>query len=149
MKTFVIALCCPKSWLGICSIHLFVCLETGSTACYLSTVFLLLVPYVSAFGNMFLSGLCKQLTWHSHDNCLCSTELETCILLAYLILMFLYRAGRYEVDGYVYDSNEEPKLLMTGKWNESLSYQPCDVEGEPMPGTELKEVKTLFFFFPF
>jgi len=29
---------------------------------------------------------------------------------------------------------------MTGKWNESLSYQPCDVEGEPLPGTELKEV---------
>ena len=63
--------------------------------------------------------------------------------------MFLYRAGRYEVDGYVYDSNEEPKLLMTGKWNESLSYQPCDVEGEPMPGTELKEVKTLFSPFKF
>ena len=35
---------------------------------------------------------------------------------------------------------EEPKVLMTGKWNESLSYQLCDVEGEPLPGTELKEV---------
>lgn len=29
---------------------------------------------------------------------------------------------------------------MTGKWNESMSYQPCDMEGEPLPGTELKEV---------
>ena len=50
------------------------------------------------------------------------------------------RAGRYEVDGYVYSAAEEPKVLMTGKWNESLSYQLCDVEGEPLPGTELKEV---------
>lgn len=49
-------------------------------------------------------------------------------------------AGRYEVDGYVYSADEEPKILMTGKWNESMSYQPCDVEGEPLPGTELKEV---------
>jgi len=51
-----------------------------------------------------------------------------------------FGAGRYEVDGYVYNAAEEPKILMTGKWNESLSYQPCDLEGEPLPGTELKEV---------
>lgn len=57
--------------------------------------------------------------------------------------MLSCRAGRYEVDGYVYDANEEPKVLMTGKWNESLSYQQCDVEGEPLPGTELKEVHIL------
>ena len=50
------------------------------------------------------------------------------------------RAGRYEVDGYVYNAAEEPKILMTGKWNESMSYQPCDMEGEPLPGTEVKEV---------
>ncbi|GFP82319.1 oxysterol-binding protein-related protein 3a [Phtheirospermum japonicum] len=50
------------------------------------------------------------------------------------------RANRYEVDGYVYNANEEPKILMTGKWSESMSYQPCDSEGEPLPGTELKEV---------
>ncbi|XP_050211403.1 oxysterol-binding protein-related protein 3B-like [Mercurialis annua] len=51
-----------------------------------------------------------------------------------------FGAGRYEVDGYVYNANEEPKILMTGKWNQSMSYQPCDLEGEPRPGTELKEV---------
>ncbi|EXC30973.1 hypothetical protein L484_021273 [Morus notabilis] len=51
-----------------------------------------------------------------------------------------FGAGRYEVDGYVYNSNEEPKMLMTGKWNEYMSYQPCDLEGEPLPGAELKEV---------
>jgi hypothetical protein len=53
------------------------------------------------------------------------------------------RAGRYEVDGYVYNSDEEPKLLITGKWNSSMSYQPCDMEGEPLPGTELKQVSSL------
>uniref|UniRef100_A0A2P2LDM3 Oxysterol binding protein n=3 Tax=Rhizophora mucronata TaxID=61149 RepID=A0A2P2LDM3_RHIMU len=51
-----------------------------------------------------------------------------------------FGAGRYEVDGYVYNANEEPKILMTGKYNESMNYQPCDMEGEPCPGTELKEV---------
>ncbi|KAI3865939.1 hypothetical protein MKX03_036798 [Papaver bracteatum] len=51
-----------------------------------------------------------------------------------------FGAGRYEVDGYVYNAAEEPKILMTGKWNQSMSYQPCDMEGEPLPGTELKEV---------
>jgi len=33
---------------------------------------------------------------------------------------------------------------MTGKWNESMSYQPCDLEGEPLPDTELLEVCFLF-----
>ncbi|GFS37858.1 OSBP(oxysterol binding protein)-related protein 3C [Actinidia rufa] len=51
-----------------------------------------------------------------------------------------FGAGRYEVDGYVYNAAEEPKILMTGKWNESMNYQLCDMEGEPLPGTELKEV---------
>lgn len=53
-------------------------------------------------------------------------------------------AGRYEVDGYVYDAAEESKILMTGKWNQSMSYQPCDLEGEPLPGTVLKEVHSYF-----
>ncbi|KAG6415486.1 hypothetical protein SASPL_122897 [Salvia splendens] len=51
-----------------------------------------------------------------------------------------FGANRYEVDGYVYNADEEPKILMTGKWSESMCYQPCDLEGEPLPGTELKEV---------
>lgn len=51
-----------------------------------------------------------------------------------------FGAGRYEVDGYVYDASEEPKMLITGKWNEFLSCQPCDVEGEPLKGTTLNEV---------
>ncbi|CDP06603.1 unnamed protein product [Coffea canephora] len=51
-----------------------------------------------------------------------------------------FGAGRYEVDGYVYNGEEEPKILMTGKWNEFMSFQPCDLEGEPLPGTKLEEV---------
>ncbi|EFJ19778.1 hypothetical protein SELMODRAFT_153241 [Selaginella moellendorffii] len=51
-----------------------------------------------------------------------------------------FGSGRYEVDGYVYNKDEEPKLLLTGKWNSFMSYQPCDSEGEPLAGSELKEV---------
>ncbi|KAJ6992860.1 hypothetical protein NC653_016078 [Populus alba x Populus x berolinensis] len=54
-----------------------------------------------------------------------------------------FGAGRYEVDGYVYNAAEEPQILMTGKWNGSMSYQPCDMEGEPCSGTELKEGFTI------
>ncbi|CAO2820298.1 unnamed protein product [Amaranthus hypochondriacus] len=51
-----------------------------------------------------------------------------------------FGAGRYEVDGYVYNAADEPKVLMTGKWNKSMSYQPCDLEGEPLPDTQMTEV---------
>ncbi|KAI9112145.1 hypothetical protein K1719_016668 [Acacia pycnantha] len=51
-----------------------------------------------------------------------------------------FGAGRYEVDGYVYNAADEPKILMTGKFNEAMNYQVCDLEGEPLPGTGLKEV---------
>jgi len=40
----------------------------------------------------------------------------------------------------VYSAEEEPKIMITGKWNTSMSCQPCDQEGEPLPGTELKEI---------
>ena len=58
----------------------------------------------------------------------------------------IYSAGRYEVDGYVYNSADEPQILMTGKWNEFMSYQVCDSEGELLPGTELKEVRYSTFY---
>ena len=51
------------------------------------------------------------------------------------------------MDGYVYNAAEEPQIMMTGKWNGSMSYQPCDMEGEPRAGTELKEVSVVFVFF--
>ena len=57
--------------------------------------------------------------------------------------MLICRAGRYEVDGYVYNAADEPKVLMTGKWNQSMSYQPCDLEGEPLPDTQMTEVSLL------
>jgi len=50
------------------------------------------------------------------------------------------------VDGYVYNAAEEPQILMTGKWNGSMSYQPCDMEGEPRAGTEMKEVSVVLSF---
>ncbi|KAI3965020.1 hypothetical protein MKX01_013951 [Papaver californicum] len=48
--------------------------------------------------------------------------------------------GRYEVNGYVYNAAKEPKMLMYGKWNKSMSHQPCDMKGDPLPGITLKEV---------
>ncbi|KAI3874020.1 hypothetical protein MKX03_029170 [Papaver bracteatum] len=62
----------------------------------------------------------------------------------YVVLKFhpsgWFSGARFEVDGYVYNAANEPKILMTGKWTKSMSYQPCDVEGKPLPGTELKEI---------
>ncbi|KAI3846475.1 hypothetical protein MKX03_034956 [Papaver bracteatum] len=51
-----------------------------------------------------------------------------------------FGACRYEVNGYVYNAAKEPKMLMTGKWNKSMSYQPCDMHGVHLPGIQLKEV---------
>ncbi|KAG0607356.1 hypothetical protein M758_8G021900 [Ceratodon purpureus] len=48
--------------------------------------------------------------------------------------------GRNDIDGYVYNKEGESKLLMTGNWSKSMSCQPCDFEGEPIDGTELKEI---------
>lgn len=45
----------------------------------------------------------------------------------------------------MYNAAEEPKILMTGRWNEAMSYQVCDPEGEPLPGTEMKEVSCSTF----
>ncbi|CAI5980231.1 unnamed protein product [Closterium sp. NIES-65] len=70
----------------------------------------------------------------------CTSKVKTKFLGNSVEVYPLGRAGRYEVDGYVYDSSEEPKMLITGKWNESLSYQPCDHEGEPLEGSTLTEV---------
>lgn len=53
------------------------------------------------------------------------------------------------MDGYVYNAAEEPQILMTGKWNGSMSYQPCDMEGEPLAGTEMKEVSVVCLFLIF
>ncbi|RVW87402.1 Oxysterol-binding protein-related protein 3A [Vitis vinifera] len=69
-----------------------------------------------------------------------TSKLKTKFLGNSLDVYPLGRAGRYEVDGYVYNAAEEPKILITGKWNESMNYQPCDLEGEPLPGSEQKEV---------
>ncbi|KAA8518912.1 hypothetical protein F0562_016314 [Nyssa sinensis] len=70
----------------------------------------------------------------------CSGFFDVFVFIPMYIFVFGCSAGRYEVDGYVYNAAEEPKILMTGKWNESMSCQPCDLEGEPLSGTELKEV---------
>ena len=59
------------------------------------------------------------------------------LLLIKIVATLILSSGCYEVDDYVYSAAEEPKIMMTGKWNEKISYQPCVAEGEPLPGTEL------------
>ncbi|KAI7992879.1 Oxysterol-binding protein-related protein 3A [Camellia lanceoleosa] len=95
-----------------------------------------LVPPPTKVNNLIFGR-----TWVDSPGEMVMTNLTT----GYKVVLYFqpcswFGAGRYEVDGYVYNATEEPKLLMTGKWNESMSYQPCDMEGEPLPGTELKEV---------
>jgi hypothetical protein len=45
-----------------------------------------------------------------------------------------FSAGRFTVQGAVYSPDDEPKLAIRGKWNDSLSYLACDAEGLPMDG---------------
>ncbi|MFQ6662722.1 hypothetical protein Gotur_030478 [Gossypium turneri] len=95
-----------------------------------------LVPPPTKVNNLIFGR-----TWVDSPGEMIMTNLTTGDKVVDLWSMALFhcRAGRYEVDGYVYNAAEEPKILMTGKWNESMSYQPCDMEGEPLQGTELKE----------
>ncbi|GBG60555.1 hypothetical protein CBR_g8578 [Chara braunii] len=51
-----------------------------------------------------------------------------------------FGVGRYEVDGYVYDANETPKYIVSGKWNSSMGYVKCDADGEPLEGQELEKI---------
>ncbi|KAE9461101.1 hypothetical protein C3L33_06991, partial [Rhododendron williamsianum] len=92
------------------------------------------VLYFQPCGWFGYVNMCHECSVHApHLKFVCN------LLLLPNWVCFRCRAGRYEVDGYVYNAAEEPKVLITGKWNESMSYQPCDMEGEPLPGTELKE----------
>lgn len=98
-------------------------------------VVLELVPPITKVNNLIFGR-----TWIDSPGEMVLTNLTTGDkVVLYFQPCGWFGAGRYEVDGYVYNSSEEPKILMTGKWNESMSYQPCDAEGEPLPGTELKE----------
>ncbi|KAK4392251.1 Oxysterol-binding protein-related protein 3B [Sesamum angolense] len=94
-----------------------------------------LVPPPSKANNIILGR-----TWVDSPGDMILTNLTTGDkVVLYFQPCGWFGAGRYEVDGYVYNAQEEPKYLMTGKWNEFMSYQPCDAEGEPKPGSELKE----------
>ncbi|KAF8395133.1 hypothetical protein HHK36_019074 [Tetracentron sinense] len=95
-----------------------------------------LVPPLSKVNNLIFGR-----TWVDSPGEMIMTNLTTGDkVVLYFQPCGWFGTGRYEVDGYVYNAAEEPKILMTGKWNESMSYQPCDMEGEPLSGTEMKEV---------
>ncbi|GJN31038.1 hypothetical protein PR202_gb19392 [Eleusine coracana subsp. coracana] len=101
-----------------------------------SGVVLDLVPPLTKVNNLIFGR-----TWVDSPGELVMTNLTTGDkVVLYFQPCGWFGAGRYEIDGYVYSAAEEPKIMMTGKWNQSMSYQPCDQEGEPLPGTELKEI---------
>ncbi|KAL8036641.1 hypothetical protein ABFS82_12G168100 [Erythranthe guttata] len=101
-----------------------------------SAVVLDLVPPPSKANNIIFGR-----TWVDSPGDMILTNLTTGDkVVLYFQPCGWFGAGRFEVDGYVYNAEEEPKYLMSGKWNEFMSYQPCDSEGEPTPGSELKEV---------
>lgn len=101
-----------------------------------SGVVLDLVPPLSKANNIIFGR-----TWVDSPGDMILTNLTTGEkVVLYFQPCGWFGAGRYEVDGYVYDKEEEPRFLMTGKCNEFMSFQPCDSEGEPTPGSELKEV---------
>ncbi|AES70416.2 oxysterol-binding protein, putative [Medicago truncatula] len=47
--------------------------------------------------------------------------------------------------GRVYNSSEELKILITGKWNEAFRYQVCDPEGEPLQELNSKRLAVQLF----
>ncbi|XP_024403561.1 oxysterol-binding protein-related protein 3A [Physcomitrium patens] len=48
--------------------------------------------------------------------------------------------GRNDIDGFVYSKDGQPKMIMTGNWAKSMSYQPCNADGEPVERAQLKEI---------
>ncbi|CAK0751111.1 hypothetical protein CVIRNUC_002043 [Coccomyxa viridis] len=44
--------------------------------------------------------------------------------------------GRYQVSGHVYTEEGKKVLALSGAWNGHLDMQPCDAEGDPLPGSQ-------------
>ncbi|KAI3862727.1 hypothetical protein MKX03_002019 [Papaver bracteatum] len=93
-------------------------------------------PYI--FGRM----------WISFYGDLTLTNLTTGV---YVVLRFQpsgwFSGGRFEVDGCVYNAAKEPKILMSGKWTKSMSYQSCDKEGKPkVPDIPVKDKYNFTYF---
>ena len=53
-----------------------------------------------------------------------------------------FGAGRYEVDGFATDADGTKKLRVYGKWNEFMSFEPVDAEGEVLPDSEATDMWT-------
>ena len=53
-----------------------------------------------------------------------------------------FGAGRYEVDGFAAEADGTKKLRVYGKWNEFMSFEPVDAEGEVLPDSEATDMWT-------
>ena len=43
---------------------------------------------------------------------------------------------RVQVSGHVYTEEGKKVLALSGAWNGHLDMQPCDAEGDPLPGSQ-------------
>ena len=43
---------------------------------------------------------------------------------------------RLQVSGHVYTEEGKKVLALSGAWNGHLDMQPCDAEGDPLPGSQ-------------
>ena len=43
---------------------------------------------------------------------------------------------RVQVSGHVYTEEGKKVLALSGAWNDHLDMQPCDAEGDPLPGSQ-------------
>ncbi|CAL5227744.1 g10760 [Coccomyxa viridis] len=44
--------------------------------------------------------------------------------------------GRYQVSGHIYTEEGKKVLALAGAWNSHLDMQPCDEDGDPLPGSK-------------
>mmetsp|Transcript_33884 Transcript_33884/g.74115 ORF Transcript_33884/g.74115 Transcript_33884/m.74115 type:complete len:452 (-) Transcript_33884:116-1471(-) len=89
-----------------------------------------LVPPVSRVNNLLIGR-----SWMDHFSDLLVVNLtkgEYCVLT--FTQCGWFGAGRFTVAGTAFSSDGEPKLAITGMWNERLCYSPCDAEGAPLNG---------------
>jgi len=109
------------------------CADLGS-----SKLFMKLLDAVLKTGNRMNDGTNR--TWVDSPGEMVLTNLTTGDkVLLYFQPCGSFGAGRYEVDGYVYSAEEEPKIMITEKWNKMFGSRHQECKGR---------VKFLFYHCP-
>ena len=48
--------------------------------------------------------------------------------------------SRLQVSGHIYTEEGKKVLALSGAWNSHLDMQPCNEEGDPLPGSETTQL---------